>query len=174
MRALIIVDLQNDFLPGGALAVPRGEEVIPVINALQRQCEVVIASKDWHPVGHESFRRWTPHCIQGTWGAEFPQALFQERIERVFLKGQDIDREDLSAFREMEPYLIERGVQELWIVGLALDYCVLATALEAARAGWKSAVIPEGCRAIGSVEPVIAQIQRAGITIYRPETMEAS
>lgn len=152
MRALIIVDVQNDFLPGGALAVPHGDEIIPVINRLQEECDVVIASKDWHPRNHCSFNQWPLHCIQESWGAEFPKGLHTEKIEKVFLKGELPDQESYSAFSKMEPYLKKRGVTELWIVGLALEICVKETAEEAQRKGWKAEIILEGCRALRIVK----------------------
>ncbi len=165
MRALIIVDVQNDFLPGGALAVPEGDQIIEAINLLQEKCAVVIASKDWHPKGHSSFKQWPEHCVQGTEGAAFPKNLKSERIEKVFLKGEDLDRECYSAFREMEPYLREKRVTELWIVGLALDYCVKATAEEAAGRGWKTTVILNGCRAIGDTDKVVEELKAHTIKV---------
>ena len=167
MRALIIVDLQNDFLPGGSLAVPHGDEVISVINDLQKECDIIIASKDWHPKGHISFNHWPPHCIQNTKGAEFPKTLNKERIEKVFFKAEEIDRDSYSAFEQMEIYLRERGATELWIVGLALDYCVRKTALDAFKRGWKVAVILKGCRGLDKTEEVIKELDEKGLLIDR-------
>ena len=167
MRALIIVDVQNDFLPGGALAVPEGDQIINVINALEKECDIVIASKDWHPKDHVSFQTWPQHCVQGTEGANFPKGLHTEKIEQTFLKGEDIEEDSFSAFREMEPYLKEKKVKELWIVGLALDYCVKATALDAAECGWKTTVILDACRAIKDPTPTIKDMKDNKIKVLQ-------
>lgn len=165
MKALILVDVQNDFLPGGSLAVPRGDEIVPILNDLQEQYKCVIASKDWHPKGHMSFEQWPEHCVQKSWGAEHPKALKTGKIEKTFLKGTEIDKDSYSAFLEMEPYLKKRGVTEIFIVGLALDFCVKTTALDAVKRGWKTHVLLEGCRAIGNVDEVVAELKNAGIKI---------
>lgn len=165
MRALIIVDVQKDFLPGGALAVPDGNQVIPVINRLQEECDCVIASKDWHPENHVSFQQWPPHCVQKSEGAEFPDELIQTRIEKVFLKGEDLHQDSYSAFAQMDPYLRKRGVDEIWVVGLALDYCVETTAIEAAKRGWKVSVILDGCRAINEAKLSVARLEQAGVFV---------
>ena len=151
MKALLVTDIQNDFLPGGALPVPRGDEVVPVINRLMDEFDLVIACKDWHPEDHASFSKWPPHCIQETWGADFSPDLRLDKIEKVFLKGQNRDQEGYSAFEDtgLAEYLCEKDVDTLYIVGLATDYCVKHTAADATALGFSVHIIDEGCRAIG-------------------------
>ena len=176
MRALILVDLQNDFLPGGALAVPRGDQVVAVANALQAQFRHVLATKDWHPAGHRSFASshpgckpgqvvevagldqilWPDHCVQDTPGAEFAPDLDTERIEHIVFKGVDPEVDSYSAFFDnarrrrtgLADQLRERGIDELYILGLATDYCVLFTVLDALDLGFRTHVVVDGCRAV--------------------------
>lgn len=165
MKALIIVDLQNDFLPGGSLAVPDGDQIIPLVNALQDRFDCIVASKDWHPEGHISFKEWPPHCIQNTKGAEFPQNLRTSKIEKVFLKGDDPQKDSYTSFDQMEPYLKKRGVDEVVIVGLALDVCVKETAIMAAEKGWRVTVLPQATRALKKKAEVLKELEKLGVKI---------
>lgn len=192
MRALLIVDLQNDFLPGGALPVPHGDEVIPIINKLQEQFELIVASKDWHPTNHVSFATqhkkkpgehvivgdviqelWPVHCVQNTHGAEFPNALNTSNITHVILKGTDPDLDTYSAFYDgirkrdtgLAGFLREKGVDELFVVGLATDYCVKHTVLDALDLDFDVKVIKEGCRAIGDESKALKELEQAGAEI---------
>ncbi len=168
MRALLIVDLQQDFLPGGALPVPKGDEIISIINALQKNYELVIASKDWHPIDHCSFDKdWPPHCVQGTPGADFPKELNTEKIKATFTKGYETTCEAYSAFKSpgLLQFLRQAGVQELDIVGLATEFCVKATALDAVTNGFMTRVIAAACRGIGPNKSVFKEMEEAGISI---------
>jgi nicotinamidase/pyrazinamidase len=180
MNALIIVDLQNDFLPGGALAVPRGDEVLPLANELQRRFDLVVATQDWHPPDHGSFAAnhpgkkpgdrvmldgieqilWPVHCIQETHGAEFAASFDTSGIAQVFHKGTDPQIDSYSTFfdnahrREtgLADYLKERSIRNIYLMGLALDYCVKYSTLDAHQLGFNAHVILDGCRGIG-LEP---------------------
>ncbi|PZN06327.1 MAG: nicotinamidase [Bacillota bacterium] len=166
--ALVVVDVQNDFCPGGALAVPQGDRVVPVLNrwidAFRRAGRVVVYTQDWHPQDHVSFRQrggpWPPHCIQGTRGAAFhPDLLVQGT---VFRKGFDADREAYSGFdgalargeTGVEPevdlagWLRQQGVRRLYVGGLATDYCVRATVLDGLREGFQVTVLVPAVRAV--------------------------
>ena len=197
MDALILIDLQYDFMPGGALAVPRGDEVVPVANRLAEHFELVVASQDWHPPDHRSFASqhpgkkpgdvidiegleqhlWPDHCVQNTHGAELHKDLDQSRIERVFKKGQDPSVDSYSAFfdnahrREtgLNDFLRQKGVINVFLMGLATDYCVRFTALDALLAGFEVAVLGDGCRGIdakpGDVENSIRQMLANGATL---------
>jgi nicotinamidase/pyrazinamidase len=174
--ALVIVDVQNDFCGGGALAVPHGEEVVPVINRLLPQFRHVILTQDWHPAGHASFASshagrqpfetvelpygvqtlWPDHCVQGTPGAAFHHDLAVDGCELVLRKGFRRDIDSYSAFMENDKrtrtglagYLRERRLRRLFMCGLALDYCVAWSALDGRREGFPVVVIEDACRAI--------------------------
>ena len=179
MNALILVDLQNDFMPGGALAVPGGDKVVPVANRLSEVFAVsalVVATQDWHPAGHGSFASqhpgarpgdvidldglrqelWPDHCVQGTPGAEFHPSLDQGRIARVFRKGSDPAIDSYSTFFDnarrkstgLGDFLRENNVEQVYIMGLATDYCVKFSVLDALSLGFKTSVIEDGCRGI--------------------------
>ena len=173
MKALFIVDVQNDFLPGGALAVPRGDEVIAPINALMDRFEVIWASKDWHPRRTTHFDRWPVHCVRGTEGARFPQALNAARIQRVFLKGTSTDDDGYSAFEatnaDLEHLLRHHGITDLYVTGLATDYCVRATARDAARLGFAAYVVKEAVRAVNLApddeQKAFHDMQQAGVRV---------
>ena len=172
-RALFIVDVQNDFLPGGALAVPRGDEVIPVINELQKRFEWIFASKDWHPAATVHFDKWPVHCVRGTKGAAFPDALHVRRIEKVFLKGTGNTDDGYSAFEATNDDLVFRlkslGVTQLFVTGLATDYCVKATAIDAVRHGFETFVVRDAVRAVnvhpGDEAGAFAEMEAAGVHI---------
>ena len=178
MRALLLIDIQNDFLPGGQLAVPAGDEIIPLENALQPQFDLVAATQDWHPAGHQSFASshagrsqfeqidlhglpqvlWPDHCTQASDGAELAPALRTGRIEAIFRKGMNPDTDSYSAFFDnghrkstgLADYLRGRGVTEVFVAGLAADYCVYYSALDALAAGFTTTVITDATRAISA------------------------
>lgn len=178
MKALIIVDIQNDFLPGGALPVNKGDEVIPVINKLQNSdyFDLIVATQDWHPQNHKSFASnhpgknffdrimldgleqilWTDHCVQGTFGAEFSKSLDVKKIETIFRKGMDVNIDSYSGFFDngkkkdtgLAAYLKGRNVDEVFVAGLAGDFCVFYTALDSAECGFKTIFIEDATRSI--------------------------
>ena len=152
--ALIIVDLQNDFCPGGALAVGDGDAVVPTINALAPCFGTVVATQDWHPANHRSFAAqggpWPDHCVAGTPGAELHPALDRGPIDLYVKKATTPDREAYSGFdgTDLADQLRARGVRRVYVAGLALDYCVDATALDAQKAGFATYVIRDATRAV--------------------------
>jgi nicotinamidase/pyrazinamidase len=176
MNALIVTDIQNDFLPGGALAVSQGDEVIPIANRLQPKFDLVVATQDWHPADHGSFASnhagkrvgetidlnglpqilWPVHCVQGTRGAKFSEELSTSRIQRIFQKGLDAGIDSYSAFFDnarrkdtgLGGYLWREGVEQVYILGLTTDYCVKFTALDAVSLGFDAYVILDGCRGV--------------------------
>ena len=196
-RALILVDIQYDFLPGGALAVAEGDAVIPVANAVQPKFELVVATQDWHPPDHGSFASnhpgkkpgdrielaglpqvlWPDHCVQGSRGAEFHADLDRGRIARVFRKGTDPAIDSYSGFYDnahrkstgLGEYLKEEGVTDVYILGLATDYCVRWSALDAMKLGFRTHVIEDGCRGVelkpGDVASALREIRAAGAEI---------
>ncbi|HET7115680.1 MAG TPA: bifunctional nicotinamidase/pyrazinamidase [Hanamia sp.] len=171
MNALIIVDIQNDFLPGGALPVANGDTVVPVINKLQNEFDLVVATQDWHPANHKSFASthpgkkvfeeiildgmpqvlWPDHCVQETPGAQFSPLLSTKKIEAIFRKGMDKNIDSYSGFFDngrkkatgMGDYLKGRGVTGIFVTGLAADYCVYFTALDGMDFGFKSMIISD-------------------------------
>jgi nicotinamidase/pyrazinamidase len=194
MQCLIVVDVQNDFCPGGALAVPNGDEVVPVINRLAARFDNVVFTQDWHPRGHASFASshpgkkpfetvelpygaqvlWPDHCVQGTRGAAFHEGLEPGKAQLVIRKGFHRDIDSYSAFLEADRktttglagYLKERGLKSLFVCGLATDFCVAWTALDARKAGFEVSVIEDACRAIdleGSLKRAWAQMAAAGV-----------
>lgn len=175
MEALVIVDVQNDFCPGGALAVPDGDAVVVPIARLAERFPLVVATRDWHPADHGSFRDhggpWPVHCVQGTPGAELHPGLDRARLDAVIDKGQASDREGYSGFEatELERLLREREVGTVHVTGLALDYCVRATALDARRAGFDVVLHRSATRAVevqpGDGERAVAELRAAGVQI---------
>ena len=195
-RALIVIDVQNDFCPGGKLAVEGGDEIIARINDLMAQFDVVALTQDWHPAGHSSFASshegaapftqvhmaygvqtlWPDHCVQGSKGAEFHADLAVDRAQMVIRKGFRAGVDSYSAFFEndhetttgLAGYLRDRGVEELTFVGLATDFCVAWSALDAAKLGFKATVLEGACRAIdldGSLAGARAAMRAAGVTL---------
>ncbi|GLB51517.1 bifunctional pyrazinamidase/nicotinamidase [Neptunitalea chrysea] len=176
MKALVIIDVQNDFIPGGNLAVPHGYEVIPVINELQKKFDLVVATQDWHPENHASFVSqheehnvfdtidlngieqilWPVHCVQNTEGAEFHKDLHTAKIEAIFRKGTNPEIDSYSGFYDnahlkstgLTGYLKDKGVTELYFTGLAADFCVYFSTKDAIREGFKSYLIEDATRAI--------------------------
>lgn len=196
-KALILVDLQNDFCPGGALAVPHGDEVIDVANRMQKHFDLIVATQDWHPADHGSFAAthpgkkpgevidlhgleqvlWPVHCVQGTHGAEFVQGLATEKIAHVIQKGTDPEIDSYSGFHDnghrkatgLGKYLHEQGVEDVYILGLATDYCVKFTALDARREGFTTYLIEDGCRGVelkeGDMARALQEMRQAGAII---------
>lgn len=199
MDALILVDLQNDFLPGGALAVPNGDEVIAVANSLMPRIDLVVATQDYHPSNHGSFAAnhpgkrigeviplhgvdqilWPVHCVAETSGADFASDLNQENVAKVFRKGTDPRFDSYSGFFDNDQksatglgdYLHQRNVDRVYVMGLATDYCVKFTAMDAKRLGFETSIVSDGCRGVdlhaGDVEKAIAEMTDAGIEILR-------
>ena len=175
MRALIVVDVQNDFCPGGALAVPDGDAVVEPANRLAAQSGFVIATRDWHPSDHESFAAqggpWPVHCVAGSSGAELHAGIDRGLVDAVVDKGQARDREGYSGFEgtELERLLREHDVDAVDVVGLALDYCVRATALDARRAGFDVTVHRGATRAVevhpGDGERAMEELRAAGVEV---------
>lgn len=170
MKVLVITDVQHDFMPGGALGVPHANEIIPVINALIPHYPHVVATLDWHPPNHMSFAPvgpWPVHCVKDTHGAHLATGLHKQRIEATFHKGTDPNKESYSVFSSgIEDYLRMRGLDELHFVGVATDYCVLYSVLDALKLGFKVTVIRAGCRAIGDEEKAFGQMANKGAIIY--------
>lgn len=177
-KALILVDIQNDFLPGGSLAVPKGDEILPVVNALiaSNKYDVIVSTQDWHPANHGSFVSqhkdkspfevvnlfglqqvlWPDHCVQNTFGSEFSKDLLDVAIDKVFRKGTDTTVDSYSGFFDndyrnatgMGDWLRIKRVSEVTIVGLATDYCVKFTAMDAKKLGFKTTVLKAACRGV--------------------------
>jgi nicotinamidase/pyrazinamidase len=175
MKALVIVDLQNDFLPGGALPALNGNEIIPEINRIMDQFDLVVASRDWHPENSSHFDRWPPHCVRNTKGAAFPDELNLEKINKEFLKGTG-DRDDgYSAFEatssDLDAYLKENDVDELFLTGLTTEYCVKATALDAMKNGYTTHVISSAIAGVkakpGDEEKAYREMEKAGVTVIQ-------
>jgi nicotinamidase/pyrazinamidase len=152
MKALLVVDIQNDFCPGGALGVSGGNEIIPVINKLMDKFTIILASKDWHPKGSIHFNKWPPHCIQNTKGAEFSPILETKKVQQIFLKGTDNKDDGYSVFEatnlNFERYLKEKQITDLYISGLATDYCVKLTSLDAVKIVSNTFVITDAISAV--------------------------
>jgi nicotinamidase/pyrazinamidase len=191
---LLVIDVQNDFCPGGRLAVAEGDEVVPVVNRLAERFEHVVLTQDWHPRGHSSFATshpgrapfesvdmsygpqtlWPDHCVQDTSGADFHRDLLTGRAELVIRKGFRADIDSYSAFHEndrrtptgLAGYLRERGLRRIFMAGLATDYCVYYSAIDARRLGFDVVVIESGCRAIdlgGSLAAAWSGMAGAGV-----------
>jgi len=173
MKALLIVDVQNDFCPGGALAVPEGDKVVPMINKIMDFFPLVIASKDWHPKGSVHFKKWPPHCVQDTPGADFHPKLDTSKLKKIFLKGTKNKDDGYSAFEatnaDLAAFLKKEKVDELYVSGLATDYCVKATALDADRYGFETYVVEDAVAAVnvkpGDGEKALKAMAHAGVTL---------
>jgi nicotinamidase/pyrazinamidase len=197
MRALILVDIQNDFCTGGALAVPQGEAVVPVANRLMSLADVVVATQDWHPADHGSFAvnhpgrkpfelaelgglpqvLWPAHCVQWTGGAQFHPDLDTRRIARVFPKGTDPGIDSYSGFFDngrrkatgLGDWLKAQRVDEVLVCGLATDYCVKATAIDAAGLGFRTTLVEDACRGVGlqpnDIPTALTAMRQAGVVI---------
>ena len=196
MKALVIIDVQNDFCPGGALAVPEGDAVVPVINEIGNGYDVLVATRDWHPEGHVSFASrhgkepgtqikldigeqmlWPDHCRQSSRGADFHPDLDIRRVRCIIHKGFRPELDSYSAFYENDgststglgAYLNGLGVKEVHLCGLATDYCVAFSALDAVREGFETSVLLEACRGVGvperSVETSLERMEKAGVNL---------
>lgn len=192
---LLVIDMQYDFMPGGALAVAEGDALVPLINQLGQQFRGVVITQDWHPAGHISFASshagrspfeiitlpygpqtlWPDHCIQGSHGAQLHTGLNLPHAQLILRKGCNSHIDSYSAFLEADrqtptglaSYLTERGVQNVFVVGLALDFCVAWSALDARAAGFTTVVIADACRAIdmnGSLDKAWQDMSAAGVT----------
>ena len=206
MRTLILVDIQNDFLPGGALAVPRGDEVVPVANRLQPRFDLVVATQDWHPERHGSFAStrpgrkpgdvaelaglpqvlWPDHCVQGTAGAAFAPGLEMNRVEAIVRKGTDPAIDSYSGFFDnghrkstgLGDYLKGRGATDVYVLGLATDYCVKFTALDALRLGFHVFLVEDGSRGVelraGDVARAVEEMRKAGVEVVGSAEVQTS
>ncbi|SDR80799.1 nicotinamidase/pyrazinamidase [Gillisia sp. Hel1_33_143] len=176
MKTLIIIDVQNDFIPGGSLAVPKGDEIIDLINAFQEKFDLIIATQDWHPAGHSSFAAnhlgkeefetiqlhnqeqvlWPIHCVQNSHGAAFSSSLQTSKIEAVFRKGMNPEIDSYSGFFDnahakstgLAGYLKEKNAEDLYFCGLAADYCVYFSIMDALNIGFSATLIEDATRAI--------------------------
>ena len=201
MKALILVDIQTDFLPGGALAVPDGDAIIPVVNGLLAKFPLVVATQDWHPADHGSFAAnhagksvfaqidlnglpqtlWPVHCVQGTKGAELAPGLQTDSDTKIFTKGTDAKIDSYSGLFDngqrkstgLGEWLRAKGVTEVFVCGLATDYCVKFTALDAAQMGFKTFFIEDASRGVNlqptDVVNAVAEMKRAGIAVVQSQ-----
>ncbi|MCH2045358.1 MAG: bifunctional nicotinamidase/pyrazinamidase [Saprospiraceae bacterium] len=199
MKALILVDLQNDFCKNGALEVPDGNAVIPIANQLMEQFDLVVATQDWHPANHKSFAAnhpwrkpgqvidlngldqilWPIHCVQNSLGADFVDELDTSKITKVFQKGTDPEIDSYSGFFDngkrkstgMGEYLKEKGVEEVYVLGLATDYCVKFTAIDALELGFRTTLVEDACRGVnlqeGDVSKAVEEMKTKGILIKK-------
>jgi nicotinamidase/pyrazinamidase len=197
MNALILVDIQNDFLPGGALPVPQGDQIVPVVNRLQPDFDLVVATQDWHPAEHGSFAAnhpghrpgeriqlagleqilWPIHCVQATPGAAFAKGLDLSQWGQVFTKGTDPAIDSYSGFFDnghlkatgLDEFLRRRNVTDIYVAGLATDYCVKFTVLDAVSLGYRTHLIEDACRGVNlqptDVLEAIEEMRRAGVRI---------
>jgi nicotinamidase/pyrazinamidase len=175
MDALIAVDVQRDFCPGGALAVPDGDAVVQPINRLLDSFELAVATRDWHPPDHASFREqggpWPVHCVRDSPGAQLHPGLAGERFALILDKGQQRELPGYSAFErtELEEWLRAHGVDVVHVGGLALDYCVKATALDARRAGFEVVLHRDATRAVevspGDGDRALEELRQAGVAV---------
>jgi nicotinamidase/pyrazinamidase len=194
VKALLLIDIQNDFMPGGTLAVEQGDEVVPVANAIKPHFDLVVVTMDWHPCHHVSFASnhpgreagdqvevdtvmqtlWPDHCVQNTPGASLHSGLDVAGIDHVVHKGVDPDIDSYSCFFDnehlrdtgLDAYLRERGVREVGVAGVAMDYCVRFSALDARALGYDVSVVIDGCRGVelapGDIEAAAAEMRAAG------------
>ena len=170
MKTLLIIDVQNDFLVGGSLAVPRAEQIIPVINQLMDHFDLVLATKDWHPAESHHFEKWPPHCVAETKGADFPSSLDQHKIDQVFYKGTGKSDDGYSAFEatnlSIGQFLKERKMKEIYICGIALDFCVKSSALDALKEGFEVFLIQDAIATISTqsedIEQHYLELENAG------------
>ena len=177
MKALLIVDVQNDFCPGGTLAVPEGDKVVPVINRMMGSFPLILASKDWHPKDTVHFKKWPPHCVQDTKGADFHRSLDTSKIHKIFLKGTRNKDDGYSAFEatsaDLSQFLRDQGVTDLYVAGLATDYCVKATALDADKNGFETFVVEDAVAAVdvkpGDGAKALKEMAHAGVTLIRSD-----
>ncbi len=199
MRTLILVDLQNDFCKGGALEVKNGDAAIPIANLLMPKFDIVVATQDWHPANHGSFAAnhlwrkpgqvidlhglqqvlWPIHCVQNSFGAMLKKGLNTEGVNKIVQKGTDLKVDSYSGFfdngrrkqTELDDYLSSKNVDEVFVIGLATDYCVKFTALDAVSLGYKTYLIEDGSwgvnLTVGDVDNAILEMKKAGVKIIR-------
>ncbi|MDR0228708.1 MAG: bifunctional nicotinamidase/pyrazinamidase [Flavobacteriaceae bacterium] len=200
MKALLVVDLQNDFLPNGALAVANGDEIIPIINDIQQQFDLVIATQDWHPYNHKSFARqhpsnevfdvidlngvsqvlWPDHCVQGTEGAEFSKMWNSNEVVAIFRKGINVEIDSYSGFYDNNKqantgllgFLKEKQVTQLYVCGLAADFCVYYTAKDAVETGFNTYFLEFATKAISPEGLVNAKQELIKIGVEIVQTKE--
>jgi len=173
MKALLVVDVQNDFCPGGALAVADGDKIIPVVNRLMDKFSLVIASRDDHPGDSRHFEIWPAHCVHGTKGADYHSDLNTARIGQELLKGTGRGDDGYSAFEatniDLEEYLKDHGVDELYVTGLATDYCVKASAIDAATKGIKTFLVEDAVKGVeagqGDIKRAIQEMKNSGVRL---------
>lgn len=201
--ALLVIDVQNDFIPGGQLAVPGGDEIVALINRIASHFKQVVIAQDWHPAGHASFASshpgrkpydsvqlpygaqtlWPDHCVQATHGAELHADLNLPHAQLIIRKGCNPDIDSYSAFVEADHktttglagYLKARGIDTVYLVGLALDFCVMYSALDARAAGFNTFVVVDACRAIdmdGSLAEAMRRMQAAGVQLITANDVE--
>jgi len=177
--ALIVVDMQNDFMPGGALAVKDGDQIVPLVNRLLERFKIRVFTRDWHPADHISFaskpaftdKSWPAHCVQNTPGAEFHHDLKQNLADKIVSKGTDSRQEAYSGFQDTDlaEWLKQKDIRRVFVVGLATDYCVKSTALDAKQAGFTTYVIRDATRGVdnppGNEEAEIQLMKNTGIHI---------
>lgn len=203
MKALLLIDLQIDFCPGGALEVKEGDQVIPIANALMEEFDLIVATQDWHPADHGSFAAnhpwrkpgqvidlhglqqvlWPIHCVQGSFGAKFHPTLNETGITKVFVKGTDPTIDSYSGFFDnghrkatgLGDYLKEQGVSEVFVMGLATDYCVKFTALDAIELGFETHLIEDASRGVnlqeGDVAKAVADMKSKGVKIIQSSSL---
>lgn len=199
MKALLVVDLQNDFLPGGALAVQNGDLIIDQINQIQEQFDLIVATQDWHPKAHQSFASehpehkvfdeislhglnqvlWPDHCVQGTKGADFSSKWESNKVQAIFRKGMDPRVDSYSGFYDngsknptaLAGYLKDKQVQRLYICGLAADFCVYYSARDAVKLGFDTYFLAFATQAISEpgYEKALAHLQELGVTIIKTQ-----
>lgn len=202
-KALILVDIQNDFVTGGALAVPEGETIVPIVNQLQEHFDFIVATQDWHPAQHGSFAAnhsgtkpgevidlngldqilWPTHCVQDSKGAEFVTELSMEKVRKVFVKGTDVGIDSYSGFFDngkrkatgLGDYLKEEGVTDVYVCGLATDYCVKFTALDANNLGFGTYLIKDASRGVnlfpGDVDKAVEEMAASGIYVIESKAI---
>jgi nicotinamidase/pyrazinamidase len=178
--ALLIVDVQNDFCPGGALPTPQGDIVVPVINKLMDKFDLIIASRDWHPEDTIHFNRWPVHCVKEAHGADFPAELNREKFNQIFEKGTGSKDDGYSAFeatnKNLAEYLKEKEVDELYITGLTAEYCVKSTVLDAVNYGFKTFVIKDAVEGLRQNESdfdnAFEEMKKAGAIIIISEDVD--
>jgi nicotinamidase/pyrazinamidase len=205
-RALVLVDIQNDFIPGGALAVAEGDQVVPVANRMQNAFDLVVATQDWHPANHGSFASqhpgkkpgdvidlngipqvlWPDHCVQGSKGAEFHPRLDTRRVAKVFQKGTDPEIDSYSGFFDnghlrgtgLAEYLKSAGITDIYIAGLATDYCVKYTALDGRTLGFNVYLVEDACRGVnlnpGDSATAIDQMRAAGVKVLQSSDLSGA
>ena len=201
MKALLLIDLQNDFCPGGALAVKEGGQTIEIANQLMDRFDLVVATQDWHPKNHKSFAAnnegtamgdyislngitqilWPIHCVQDSFGAAFVYSLHVHKIDKIFTKGTDAEIDSYSGFFDnghqkatgLHKYLQQKKVKEVYVMGLATDYCVKFTALDALDLGYKTYLVADGCRGVNievnDVEKALKEMSDKGAEIINSE-----